>query len=1169
MLRGLKQFSLPELEEKVLKFWREHGIFDKSLERRKGKRFKKFVFYEGPPTANGRPGIHHVLARAFKDIIPRYKTMRGFFVPRKGGWDTHGLPVELEVEKALGLKSKKDIEKFGIAPFNQKCKESVWRYKDEWERLTERIGFWLDLKNPYITYENEYIETLWHIFKQVYKRKLLYKGHKVVPWCTRCGTALSSHELALGYKEVTENSVYLKFKLKKGQKIGKFVIDDKTFVLSWTTTPWTLPGNVALAVGFDIEYSIVRIGEGRESSIYIIATGLIKVLDSNHIILGSVKGKNLVGLTYEPLFDIPVLHNKYSYKIYPADFVSTEDGTGVVHTAVMYGEDDYNLGKKIGLPEHHTVDEQGKFASDVSSLGGLYVKARETEEKILTHLRKDNTLLKTEEYTHEYPFCWRCDSPLIYYARNSWFIAMSKLKTSLIRANKDINWIPEHLKSGRFGSWLKEVKDWAISRERYWGTPLPIWQCTKNKHLEVIGSVDELKKRAVGKNTFLLFRHGESTSNVLDICGSHKDTPEFAFDLTEKGKKQVEAAARRLKTKKIDLIVSSPLIRTKKTAEIIKSFLGIKIVFDSELVDINPGIFYGRSVKEHHAFFKNDLQKFDTPPPEGESWNQTKRRMLGVIRKLNEEHEGKRILIVSHADPLWLLCGSFDGLTKEEQLKLRYPKNAELYGEIELKLPLDIDANLDLHRPYIDSVMLRCGECGSDMQRIPEVADVWFDSGAMPFAQNHWPFDVVKGKPPIQNKKINIDFPADYISEGVDQTRGWFYTLLAVSVLLGYGVSYRNVISLGLILDKNGQKMSKSKGNVVDPWAMINKYGADVVRWFFYTVNPPGEQKRFDEIDLNKVSRQFFSLLYNSFVFFDTYVHDKNLKFKKAVAKASNPLDVWVIARLHEIILTVTDRLDRYDVGGAARVIEEFVGDLSRWYIRRSRRRFQKPTSQKDYLDASQTLGHVLYNVSKLLAPFTPFFAETIHLSLFKDSVHIGDWPRADKKLIKKDGLDAMSLVRHIASLALGKRSEAGIKVRQPLLKLIVKDEKLKDYGDLLDILKDEVNVKEVVFDRGLVDEIKLDTNVTHDLKEEGWLREFVRVVQDLRQDAKLEPKDTIVLMVEVGDELHHVFTKHEAVLKREVNARIVEYRSSNKFDAELKTKLENWPVWVGLRKLV
>jgi len=1163
MLYNLEKFSLPEIEEKVLKFWQENQIFEKSLnkalavkDKSKKKQLKKFVFFEGPPTANGRPGIHHVLSRSFKDIILRYKTMRGFFVPRRAGWDTHGLPVEIEVEKELNLKSKKDIEKYGIAAFNQKCRESVWRYKNEWEKLTERIGFWLDLKHPYITYENSYIEVLWWIISQIAKKKLLYKGHKVVPWCTRCGTALSSHELALGYKEVKEQSVYIKFKLKS----SKF---NKTYILSWTTTPWTLPGNIALAVNPKIDYVKVEINK----EFYILAKQRLSILDGNYSIIESYKGKELVGLSYEPLFNIEKLKHKNSYKIYPADFVNVEEGTGVVHTAVMYGEDDYQLGKKFNLVQHHTVDEQGKFTKDVSGFYGLYVKDLKTEEKIINYLKLKNLLFKTEFYTHDYPFCWRCSTPLLYYARDAWFVLMSKLRKRLLEENEKINWIPSHLKHGRFGEWLKEIKDWNFSRERYWGTPLPVWICNNCHHQKIISSVAEFEK-ALGKarNNYILVRHGQAESNLKEIVNFWPEKQKF--HLTLEGIKQVELQAKKLKKefKKIDFIFSSDLTRTRETAKILSQKLGgVKIIYDKRLREVNFGIFQGRKNAEYHAYFSSDLEKFSKAVVGGENLREVAKRSYEFIEELEKKYKGKTLIIVSHEYVIWMLESVMRGWDEEKAVfeKQKRGKDFIKNGQaikVELKkLPRNEYGFMDLHRPYVDKIIFSCPKCGQKMTRVKEIVDVWFDSGAMPFASG-------------------ADYPADYIAEGVDQTRGWFYTLLAVGVLLDKGRPYKNVISLGHVLDKNGQKMSKSKGNIVDPWQMVNRYGVDTIRWYFYTINSPGEPKKFDEADLAKVLRQFVLLVYNSFLFFDIYAKKPNLINQKI--KAINILDKWILIRLNETIIKVTKNLDNYDIANAAKTIEEFINDLSRWYIRRSRKRFSvvfkgynKGLKAKDYFSASETLGYVLFNLSKLLAPFMPFFAEALYKSLVKDdlflSVHLENWPNADFKL-KADDLSLlkeMAEIRRLASLVLAKRAEAKIKVRQPLQKLKIKNLKIKIRTELLEILKDEVNVKEIEIDSKLKEEIWLDTNLTHQLKEEGWLREIIRLVQDLRQEARLQPKDKIILAAVLPPELNYLFEKNEKFIKTEINAEKIEYKRLNKFDVELETKLDEWLIWLALIK--
>jgi isoleucyl-tRNA synthetase len=1180
MLKKLENFSLPAIEEQVLAFWAEHNIFARSLENRSGK--KEFVFYEGPPTANGKPGIHHVLARSFKDVICRYKTMHGFSVPRKGGWDTHGLPVELEVEKQLGLKSKKEIETYGIAAFNRACRESVWKYKDEWERLTSRIGFWLDMEHPYVTYENPYIESLWSILASVWKKKLLYKGHKVVPWCTRCGTALSSHELAQGYREIEETSVYLKFKLKKGQKFGpkgEYETKDSAYILSWTTTPWTLPGNVALAVAPKIQYAAIRVGGVPE--LLILADALVDSVFSGNEIerVHTYAGSELVGLEYEPLFDIaPLAKEKTAYKVYPADFVTTTDGTGVVHTAVMYGEDDYRLGKEVGLPEYHTVGLDGRFVEEVSGLAGMPVKTKESDEKIFAHLTAKNFLLKTAPYTHDYPFCWRCQTPLLYYARDSWFIRMSSLREELQKENETINWVPEHLKEGRFGEWLREVKDWAISRERYWGTPLPLWVCDSCGRMHAIGSIEALEKELpASTNRYILVRHGEAENNIRNILNSWPEKEQY--HLTLNGRTAVEALAKKLAHESIDVIIASDILRTKETAEIIAQATGVEeVVFDERLREVQFGGFNGMNEKDYHAYFPNEASIFTKRPPEGESFDDVRARIVPFVLECEKKYSGKTILVVSHECPLVLVRAIMEGWTDGKLVNDRESAHPDAVippgTHVESRfrsVPRDELGQLDLHRPYIDAVTFPCGECVGTMQRIPEVVDVWFDSGAMPFAQEH----VMLGDHSTSAMR-NVPYPADFISEGIDQTRGWFYTLLAIGVLAGKGTPFKNVISLGLVLDKNGQKMSKSRGNVVSPWDMIEKYGADAVRWYFFTVNAPGDPKNFDEAELGKVVRQFVLLVYNSFVFLETYGAGV-ASVTSHESPVTNVLDRWVLSRLNGTIEAATKAFDAYDVGTAGRAIGDFAGDLSRWYIRRSRRRLQRPDQsaegQEDYTAAVHTLHFTLVELSRLLAPFMPFFAEALYRSLHDsrstnhDSVHCADWPKVNAKRIDAELEGAMAEVRRVASVALAKRASAGIKVRQPLASLSLNTTLLKGKAELLDILKDEVNVKDVLFDAKGTDDVALDTTITHELQEEGWLRELVRTVQGLRQDAKCSPQDTVSLHLEVSDELHHVIETNREAFLRDVKASTIEYARGRIIDAELETKLDEWTIWVGIQK--
>jgi isoleucyl-tRNA synthetase len=1161
------EFNLPKLEEKVLKFWDERHIFEKSLQGNQGK--KPFVFYEGPPYANGKPGIHHVLARVAKDVILRYKTMRGYQVPRRAGWDTHGLPVEMAAEKALGFKSKKDIEKYGVQRFNEKAKEQVWIHKDEWEQLTRRIGYWLDLKNAYVTYAPEYMETIWWTLAEIWKRKLLYKGFRVVQWCTRCGTSLSSHELAQGYQEDTDTSVYVKFKLKPGQQIGNFTTNDKTYVLSWTTTPWTLPGNVALAVGKNISYAAFHAAAKGEKELYIMASDLVKSIFKDQpveMVRADFKGRDLVGLEYEPLFKIAPLVSPASYRVYPADFVTTTDGTGVVHTAVMYGEDDYQLGKKVGLPEHHTVDEEGKFTKDVPGLAGDYVKAKETEGKIFRHLEKNGTLLRAEPYTHEYPHCWRCGTPVLYYARTSWFIGMSKLRAELLKRNKTINWFPAHVKTGRFGEWLREAKDWNLSRERYWGVPLPVWECKGCGHTEVVGSMDELSRLTGGAaNNYWVMRHGEAESNMFDIIDSGQRK---FLHLTPRGKKQVEASIKRFKHEldkrheKIDFIITSDITRAKETGAINASILvGEKTAMDACLEEIHLGpLLTGYHDKKYQEYYPTYESKFEKRPPGGESLRDLRARMWDFLKECESKYKGKNILLVTHEYPTWMLFHAAEGWSEKRAIAEKEKRGGDFIGFAEIKklnvkmVPRNDAGEVDLHRPFADRISLRCSKCASTMRRVPEVADVWYDSGAMPYAQVHYPFE----------HKNDLPYPADYIAEGMDQTRGWFYTLLAIATALGRPAPYKNVITFGLVNDKFGQKMSKSKGNIVEPFAVIDKYGVDAVRWYFFSGTPFGEPKNFDEQEVAKAFRKVHLIVYNSFVFWKTYAAATGKS--TALKPSKNILDTWILARLNAAIDSVTKKLDHYEIREAALEIETFVDDLSRWYIRRSRRRLQRPESTKDYAAASATLHYALLSLVKLMAPFTPFFSEVLYATLggAAESVHLDQWPAAGKKAIDKKLFDGMAAVREFAALGLAKRAEAGVKVRQPLASLTIGTRLDKD---MQKILADEVNVKQILFDAKLKKDVRLDTAITVELHEEGTLREVARMVQELRQKAGLHPKDKIVLLIHLPAAAKDAVSNNEAALRSDVGATLIEYGKSQKFNAEEATKIDGEDAWIGIRK--
>ena len=865
------KLNLTSMEEGVLRFWKHRHIFEKSGTRRQGE--PEYVFYEGPPTANGKPGVHHVLARVFKDIFPRYKTMRGYHVVRRGGWDTHGLPVEIEVEKKLGFTNKGQIEEYGIARFNELCRMSAFEYIQDWERLTDRIAFWVDLQDAYVTFTNEYIESVWWILKSFWDKGLLYQGYKVVPYCPRCGTPLSDHEVAQGYDEAVDPSVFVRLPL---------VDDPGASLLVWTTTPWTLPGNVAVAAHPEVDYVIVErnLPEGGTERLILAKALVEKVFRDEPVqVFETFKGKKLKGLRYHPLFTF-LPPDKPAYYVLLGDFVTTEDGTGLVHIAPAFGAEDMQASLEYDLPILQTVTEAGTFIPEVRPWSGIFVK--DADPLITQDLKARGLLYRAETYTHTYPFCWRCATPLLYYARGTWYIRTTQYKDQLVALNQRINWYPEHIRDGRFGNWLENNVDWALGRERYWGTPLPIWECVTCHHQIAVGSLAELSRLA------------------------------------------------------------------------------------------------------------------------------------------GKDHAG-----------------------------------------------------LDLHRPYVDEVVLPCPECGGEMQRVPELIDVWFDSGSMPVAQWHYPFE--------NQDVFKQQFPADYICEAVDQTRGWFYSLHAISTLLFESECYRNVICLGLVLDSEGKKMSKSIGNIVDPWDVLNQHGADAFRWYLYTASPPGQERRFSVDLVGEVVRNFTLTLWNVYSFFMTYAsldqwQPGKVELKDTPGESSplsyTDLDRWLISELHTLVRDVTTALDTYDVLDATRPIQAFVDTLSKWYLRRSRRRFWKSGSDADKQAAYATLYQALVTLSKLLAPTMPFIAEELYQNLVAsadpnapESVHLADWPSFDTARIDETLNADMRLVMRLASLGHAARNQAALKVRQPLSEVAFsvsnprEAQALEQYTDLL---ADELNVKQV-----------------------------------------------------------------------------------------------------------
>ena len=1154
--------EIPEIEKQVLKFWRESDAFKRSVKKRPKNR--NFVFYEGPPTANGKPGFHHVEARSFKDIICRYKTMKGFRVERRGGWDTHGLPVELEVEKELGINNKKEIEQYGVAKFNKKCMESVWRYKREWETLTERMGFWIDMENAYITYNPLYMETLWWIIKQIYEKGLLYEGYKVIPRCPRCGTGISSHEVAQGYQDITENSVFVKFRI---QKPTTYNLKPNTCLLAWTTTPWTLPGNVALAVGKNIKYSLVK----QKSENYILATDRLEILEGEFEVVKEFIGKELEGIHYEPLFNSLTKKPENKHFVTTADFVTTEEGTGIVHTAVMYGEDDYQLGDKLNLPKYHTVDEGGHFNELVPEFSGQFVK--DAEPAIIDYLKAKNKLYKILPHKHTYPFCWRCGTPLLYYAMNSWFVAMSKLQKQLVDANKKINWVPDYLKEGRFGEWLSEIKDWAFSRSRYWGTPLPIWICNNCSNIEVLGSRKDLADKTKGKNEYFILRHGFSKRNHRGILSGVEEKENNDFGLMPQGIKEVKNSAQKLKKLGgVDFIISSPLTRTKQTAQIVAEHLGgVDIEYNSNIIEIKAGIFDGKNVQDYLDYFSDTKERFTKKVPGGETLSEMHKRMTKFVDNLEKKYDGKRILIVSHGDPIWILESAMLGLSIDEtarRMDENYPYTGQLRRIQYAKFPYNSNGELDFHRPFVDEIKFGCKKCSNgQMERVKDLVDVWFDSGAMPFAQEHYPFE---NKTKIDKKTY---YPADYISEAIDQTRGWFYTMHAVSALLGKAPSYKNVISLGHVLDGRGQKMSKSRGNIVDTQELAEKYGMDAVRWYFFTVNNPGAVKRFSERDVKERLQRFISTLLNSYTFLNTYSSKTKAHSKFSNIKTNNLLDKWINSKLKILVKQVSSSLDSYNVMDASRAIDRFVlEDLSNWYVRRSRERFQKPQNIKDKNNAARVLAFALSEICKISAPFVPFISEHIWQKVNKSnkkSVHWENFPKyGNITKTEQQIVDDMQKIQNWAQAGLGIRSSYSIKVRQPLSAFAVPENLHKEYEELL---KSELNVKEIIHSKDIKsdnswkvfkdnEKFFLNTHITDELFIEGNAREVVRNIQGMRKGLNLSPNDKINVEYSLPEKLRGKLMVWEKRITQDTNAnKITEERVVNEtHDAKVEFEWDN-----------
>ena len=1033
------------MEREVAKRWKEKNIIQKNFDMNKGKRY--FTFYDGPPTANGKPHVGHIETRVIKDIIPRYKVMKGYQVIRKAGWDTHGLPVELEIEKKLGISGKQQIEEYGVEKFVKECKESVFTYVHMWEEMTNKVGFWVDMDHPYVTYHNDYIESVWWALKQMWEKGLLYEGHKVMPYCPRCGTALSSHEVAQGYKDVKDLTCVAKFKV-----VGK----DNTYILAWTTTPWTLPSNLALCVNKSYEYVEVKANIGTDDEPkyenYILAKDLIESVlkETPYEVVKTFKGEELLGTKYKQLMPFAKIEGK-AFEVIHGDYVTLTDGTGIVHIAPAYGEDDSLVAKQNGIAFVNLVDKEGKFVKEVEPWAGRFV--RDCNEDICKWLAENNKLFSKEKHVHSYPHCWRCDTPLLYYPKESWFVAMSKLRDELVENNNKVNWYPDTIRTGRFGKFLENVIDWGISRDRYWGTPLPIWTCENEEcgHRECIGSIQELKEKGI-----------------------------------------------------------------------------------------------------------------------------------------------------------------------------------------------DVPDDIELHKPYIDNVYLKCPKCGSKMKRAKEVIDCWFDSGSMPFAQWHYPFE---------NKEMfDNNFPAQFISEAVDQTRGWFYTLTAIGTALFGRTPFENCIVLGHVLDEHGQKMSKSKGNGVDPMLLLDTVGADATRWHFYTCSAPWLPTRLGLKNVQETQRGFLSTLWNVYSFYVLYAEiDQFNPLKYSDFKSKNVMDKWIISKLNTLVKEVAEKLDKYDITGAALQIEDFTDELSNWYVRRNRERFWSQELNDEKIGAYVTLYNVLVTLCKISAPFVPFITDEIYQNLVvnldknaPESVHLCLWPEVDETLIDKKLEEEMDLAYKIVKLGRSARNSVNIKNRQPLSKMLISVNTLPEY--YADIVKDELNVKQIELGAEMSDyvnfEIKpnlpvlgkqygklipkikeeiakknqmdlankvkqgkieyididgteigldqenllitmqgkdgfafsgegeigvvLDTKITPELAEEGILREVLSKVQNMRKESGFEVLDRINLYVAENEKIEKVIKKFEETIKHDTLANNifydkegVTYTDTNINGENLKVKVE------------
>lgn len=1100
-------------EEATLAFWEREGIFEKSLAKKSPK--GEFVFYDGPPFATGLPHSGSLLSSVSKDLIPRYKTMRGYFVRRRWGWDTHGLPIETLVEKKLGLKNKKEIIALGIEKFNEAARSMVLGYVHDWKRYIDRVGRWVDFDNAYTTMDNTFIESVWWGLKEIHKKGRLYEGRKVLMYCPHDETPLAKAEIAMDntYKDVTEEAVTVKFKVKNPEKHH---LPANTYFLAWTTTPWTLPGNVALAVGKDISYRLTEVQTAGAPENLIMAAD--EKLQSRNLseISGEnvkfykeiIKGESLVGIEYEPLYEIEKVksHTGKKWQVLPADFVNTEEGTGIVHTAVIYGEDDYALGLKEGLPMVQLLNPNATYNEEAPEfLRGQYIK--KAEPLIKEDLEKRLLLFAKSPNTHSYPHCYRCGTPLIYNAVSSWFINIQEVKAKMLSENEKIDWTPKHLQHGRFGNIVESAPDWTISRNRFWASPLPIWK-DKNGNVTVIGSLEELKSHTKKSgNTYFVMRHGEAESNVAQLSNVDDSIP---GNLTDKGKEEAHATAKRLKDVGITRIIHSPLRRTTQTAEIVAKELGIpNVTVDDRLQELGLGVFNGGPIGAYHKWLTNSEPKGMSAPERGESWAQLKNRIGSIFYECEGKYKQEKILFITHEAPAFMFESVALGETIPEAFSRhgRVEEDAFAYAEEReldfVPLPHNSEYELDYHLPYIDRISLQ-NEKGEPLTRIPEVVDCWVESGSMPFAEYHYPFE--------HREEFEKRSPGDFVSEYIGQTRAWFYYLHAVGVELFGHLTFRHVITTGNVLAADGAKFSKSKGNYTDPYILFDRYGADAFRFYLMSsVVMQAEDLTFRDDDVKDVHARVVNMLRNILAFYELYKAEAG----PASDASTAVLDRWILARLAGLLAVSTEAFDRYDVPHAARPMRDFIDDFSTWYVRRSRDRV-KGDNAEDKKDALATMRYVLKEFSKIIAPVMPFIAEDIFKSVREDSdvasVHLADWPETKikfsvMKFFAKDKdtglITEMARVRTLASEALQLRQKAGIKVRQPLTSLTVL-EKLSP--ELARILAEEVNVKQVITGK----EFLLDTTLTPELVIAGDEREMARAVAEARKTEGFLTHDTV-----------------------------------------------------------